>query len=236
MQFRVLSLRIHAPRLGKRRRFLACAIFLGLGLTTLTMAAKRFVMPHPTDATTFPAHDAHPLENVAIAIDPYDTQQKSSIFNARFLEQKLLPMLFIVSNSGSRPVALDGIKVELVLRDRSKISPANEDDIYRRLSRTPRNDSGASRLPLPIPPRAPKAGVSREVKDEMDAARFQARAVEPGGTQSGFFFFDLSETHASMAGAHLYVTGVRDGGGNELMFFDIPLDKYLAASGSAAEP
>lgn len=200
------------------------------------MAAKRFVMPHPTDATTFPAHDEHPLENVSIAIDPYDTQQKSYIFNARFLEQRLLPMLFIVSNSGSRPVALDGIKVELVLRDRSKISPANEDDIYRRLSRTPHNDSGASRLPLPIPPRAPKAGVSRDVKDEIDAARFQARAVEPGGTQSGFFFFDLSETQASMAGAHLYVTGVRDGGGNELMFFDIPLNKYLVASGSATEP
>jgi hypothetical protein len=39
-----------------------------------------------------------------------------------------------------------------------------------------------------------------------------------------------------MAGAHLYVTGVHDGGGNELMFFDIPLDKYLAASRSAAKP
>jgi hypothetical protein len=67
------------------------------------------------------------------------------------------------------------------------------------------------------------------VKDEMDAAHFQAHVVEPGGTQSGFFFFDLSETQKSLAGAHLYVTGVRDGGGNELMFFDIPLDKYLAA-------
>jgi hypothetical protein len=39
-----------------------------------------------------------------------------------------------------------------------------------------------------------------------------------------------------MAGAHLYVTGVRDGGGNELMFFDIPLDKYLAASDASAKP
>ena len=30
-----------------------------------------------------------------------------------------------------------------------------------------------------------------------------------------------------LAGAHLYVTGVRDGNGSELMFFDIPLEKYL---------
>ena len=144
------------------------------------MAAKRFVMPHQTDAKAFPAHDEHPLEKVSIAIDPYDTPQKSSIFNGRYLEHGLLPVLFIVSNSGNRPVVLDGITVQLVLRDRNKISAANEDDMYRRLSRNPRNDSGASRFPLPLPPRGPKAGVSQEVKDEMDAARFQGRAVEPG--------------------------------------------------------
>jgi hypothetical protein len=229
MRFRVLFRRIRAPRLGKRRRLLFCAVILGLGLTTLTMAAKRFVMPHPTDATTFPAHDEHPLENVSIAIDPYDSAQKSSIFNARYLEHGLLPMLFVVSNSGNQRIVLDGINVQLVLRDRSKISPANEDDMYRRLSRTPQNDAGTSRLPLPTGPRRPKAGVSREVKDEMDTARFQVQAVKPGETQSGFIFFDISDTQKSMAGAHLYVTGVRDGGGNELMFFDIPLDKYLAA-------
>ena len=160
-----------------------------------------------------------------------------------YSKQTLVEIVGKVTNAGPR--ALDRVEIncvfydpygQLVLRDRSKISPANEDDMYRRLSRTPTNDSGVSRLPLPLPPRAPKAGVSKDVKDEMEAARFQALEVKPGGTESGFFFFDLSETQKSMAGAHLYVTGVRDGGGNELMFFDIPLDKYLAASGSAAEP
>ncbi len=186
-------------------------------------------MPHPTDATAFPAHDEHPLEKVSIAIDPYDTAQKSSIFNGRYLEHGLLPMLFIVSNSSTQPVVLDGINVQLVLRERSKLSPANEDDLYRRLSRTPQNDSGVSRFPLPTGPRRPKTGISREVKDEMDAAQFQALTVKPGGTQSGFLFFDFSQTPKSLAGAHFYVTGVRDGSGNELLFFDIPLDKYLAA-------
>jgi hypothetical protein len=209
---------------------------LGLGLTTLAVGAKRFVMPHPTDAKAFPAHDEHPLEKVSIAIDLYDTAQKSAIFNARYLERGFLPMLFVVSNGGSQPVVLDRIGVKLVLHDRSKISPATEDDMFRRFSRTPHNDSGVSRLPLPTPPRAPKAGVSRDVKEEMDAARFQSRAVEPGGTQTGFLFFDISETQKSMAGAHLYVTGVRESGGNELMFFDIPLDKYLAASSAADKP
>ncbi len=233
MPVRMLCRRIRAPRLDNVLRLLLCLVILGLGLTTPATAAKRFVMPHPTDAKVFPAHDEHPLEKVSIAVDLYDTAQKAAIFNTRYLERGLLPVLFVVSNGGSQPVVLDRIKVKLVLRDRSKISPATEEDMFRRFSRTPHNDSGVSRLPLPTPPRGPKAGVSRDVKEEMDAARFQSRPVEPGGTQTGFLFFDISETQKSMAGAHLYVTGIRDGGGTELMYFDIPLDKYLAASPKA---
>jgi len=216
-------------RFGKGLRLLFGVAILGLALTTLTAAAKKFVMPHPADAKTFPAHDEHPLEKVSIAVDPYDTEQKSSLFNGHYLEHGLLPVLFTVSNDGNQPIVLDAISVQLVLRDHSKIWAANEDDMYRRLSRTPKNDSGVSRFPLPTGPRGPKAGVTKEVKAEMDAARFQVQTVKPGDTRSGFLFFDLSETQKSIAGAHLYVTGIRDGGGNELMFFDIPLDKYLAA-------
>ena len=174
MRFRLLFPRIDARRPGKGLRFLSCVILLGLALTTLSLAAKRFVMPHPTDATAFPAHDEHPLEKVSIAIDPYDTAQKSSIFNGRYLEHGLLPMLFIVSNSGTQPVVLDGINVQLVLRERSKLSPANEDDLYRRLSRTPQNDSGVSRFPLPIGPRGPKTGVSRRGEGRDGCGAFQA--------------------------------------------------------------
>ena len=32
-----------------------------------------------------------------------------------------------------------------------------------------------------------------------------------------------------LAGAHFYLTGVRDAKGNELMYFEIPLEKYLSA-------
>jgi hypothetical protein len=32
-----------------------------------------------------------------------------------------------------------------------------------------------------------------------------------------------------MAGAHVYVTGLHDSKGNELMYFEIPLEKYLSA-------
>ena len=56
-----------------------------------------------------------------------------------------------------------------------------------------------------------------------------AKAVEPHSTQVGFLFFDVSGISVPLAGAHFYLTGVRDARGNELMYFEVPLEKYLSA-------
>jgi hypothetical protein len=42
-------------------------------------------------------------------------------------------------------------------------------------------------------------------------------------------FFDVSGISTPLAGANFYLTGVRDSKGNELMYFEIPLEKYLSA-------
>ena len=201
----------------------------------LLVAAKRFLMPRVSDANSYPARDEHPTEKLAIALDPYDTEQKTSIFSTRYLENDLMPILFVVSNHGGQPVLLNGMRVQLVLRNRTKISPADEEDVYRRLTRGPRDDSGVSRNPLPFP-RGPKVRVPKEVSEELETSQFRARAIEPGATQAGFFFFDVSGPQRPLQGAHLYVTGVRDSDGQELMFFDIELDKYLAASPEPNKP
>jgi len=65
--------------------------------------------------------------------------------------------------------------------------------------------------------------------DEIEGAQFAARAVEPHTTQSGFVFFDTGGIGSPLPGANIDVTGIRDAKGNELMFFEIPLDKYLSA-------
>jgi hypothetical protein len=36
-----------------------------------------------------------------------------------------------------------------------------------------------------------------------------------------------------LAGAHIYVTGVNDPKGNELMYFEIAMEKYLSAPSKA---
>jgi hypothetical protein len=178
---------------------------------------KGFVLPKPADAKTYPAHDASEKEKVAIAADPYDLPYK---------DEDLLPVLLVITNDGGQPVALTGMQVELVTRKRVKIQPATEDDIYRRIARQPMKGDQPSANPLPFP-RKVKRSVKKEEAQEIQDSRFAARAVEPHATQAGFLFFDVEGVDDPLAGAHLYISGLRNSQGQELIFFDIPLEKYL---------
>ena len=76
--------------------------------------------------------------------------------------------------------------------------------------------------PFPIPG-GNKNKKAQQQLEEVNRARFSAFAVEPHSTQSGFLFFDIEDVRNPVQGAHVYLTGVRDAGGNELMYFDIPV-------------
>ena len=57
--------------------------------------------------------------------------------------------------------------------------------------------------------------------------QFRARAVEANSLQSGVLIFDVEDIPNPLAGAHPYVHGLRDQDGNELFYFEIPMEKYL---------
>jgi hypothetical protein len=192
----------------------------------LALAAKEFVMPQAQPAKTYPAHDEHPMERVAVAVDPYDLADKAKIFSVQYNEIGFLPLFVAVTNDGDQPVQLAGMKAQLVTVNRAKISPAVEDDIARRLTRP---SASTNRYPIPFPTKKVKGGLSKQAIEEIQNAQFVAKAVEAHSTQSGFLFFDVSEISVPLAGAHFYLTGVRDAKGNELMYFEIPLEKYLSA-------
>ena len=183
-------------------------------------------MPQAQPAKTYPAHDEHPLENVAVGADPYDLAEKTTIFSVRYSEIGFMPIFVVVTNDGSQPVELSGMKAQLVTVNRAKLAPANEDDIARRLTRPSAN---TNKYPIPFPTKKIKGGLSKQALEEIQNAQFVAKAVEPHSTQSGFLFFDVSDLSTPLAGAHFYLTGVRDAKGNELMYFEIPLEKYLSA-------
>jgi hypothetical protein len=215
-------------RIGRHLLFASCLVCL----LVLCVAAKNFVKPVARPANTYPAHDDHSLEKIAIAADPYDMPDKAKIFSVAFHEHGFLPVFFIVTNDGDQPISIANMEVKLVTVNRSKITPSAPEDIYRRLS-NPQARTSRAPLPFPIPGKKVKGTISQKEMEEIESSQFAAKAVEPNTTQSGFLFFDVGGISVPLAGAHLYVTGVNDPKGNELMYFEIAMEKYLSAPSKA---
>jgi len=192
----------------------AVAIF-ALGLT-----AKDFVKPIAQPAKTYPAHDDHTDDKVVIAADPYDTPDKAKVFSVNFHEHGFLPIFFIVTNDGDKPISIANMQVTLTTADRTKLTPIATEDIFRRLGNPHANTHP---IPVPIPQKKVKGAISQKDRDEIESSQFAAKAVEPHNTQSGFLFFDVEDVSTPVAGAHIYITGVNDAKGTELMYFEIPM-------------
>lgn len=191
----------------------------------LLIAGKSFVKPEAKTAINYPAHDFHRDEKVAIAADPYDNPDKAKIFTINFAEHGFMPIFFIVTNDGDQPVSIANMDIKLITANHSKLTPIGTDDLYRRLSNPQTNTT-----PNPLPfPRKVKGTVTKKEMDEIQSSQFAARAVEPHTTQSGFLYFDIGDINSPLRGSTIDITGVDDAKGSELMYFEIPTDKYLDA-------
>ncbi len=195
--------------------------------SVLVFAAKEFIKPVAKPAASYPAHDTHRDEGVTVAVDPYDMPDKAQIFSVDYHQEGLLPVFVVITNDTEQPIVLSSMKAQLVTVNRTKIPPSSADDVYRRLAH-PSSSAGPT-IPLPIPRKKVKGAVPKKVMDELQSAQFSAKAVEPRATQSGFMFFDVSGISAPLAGAHFYLTGLQNSKGDDLMYFEIPLEKYLSA-------
>lgn len=195
-----------------------------LGLPVLCLQAKEFSMPKVQPAFSYPAHDHHGDENVTVALDPYDTPAKANIFVVNYRDHDLLPVFLVITNDGDNPVEVSDMQAQLVTASRTKLSPATADDILRRISHP---HASGSRSPLPFPTKKVKGAVSSTERNEIENAQFKAKAVEPHSSQAGFLFFDISDLANPLPGSEFYLTGLRDASGHALMYFDVPLDKYL---------
>lgn len=194
-------------------------------------AFRDYKTPAVKPAQTYPAHEVHTNEHVAIAVEPYETAEKQKIFSVDFHEHGLLPVLLIITNDGDQPISLTDMRIQMITGRRDKITPATSDDIYRRLANPRATDR--SPVPFPIPRRKVKGTVSAKTMDEIQSAQFGAKAVEPHNTRSGFLFFDVQGIH-SLEGTHILFTNLHNGEGGDLMFFEIPLDKYFGAAASSS--
>jgi len=137
----------------------------------------------------------------------------------------LLALFFIVTNDGDQHISIANMHVTLTTAGRAKLTPITPDDIFRRISNPRANTNPATPLPFPVPHKKVKGTISQKERDEIETSQFAAKAVEPHTTQSGFFFFDIEDVSSPVEGARIFVTGVDDAKGTELMYFEIPLGK-----------
>ncbi|HEY0565300.1 MAG TPA: hypothetical protein VGC88_06930 [Terriglobales bacterium] len=189
------------------------------------LAAKDFAPPPAKPAATYPAHETHSNEHVTVAIDPYDTPQKLEGAKVKYLEHGILPVRLIVTNEGDTPISLTQFGVQLITASKDKVDPASVNDVIRRIAPSVKRPDEPRKNPFPLPKigSAPPQRIKSDQSDEIESMFFRAKAVEPHGTQAGFLFFDMNGLDAGAAGARLYVEGLSNANGQELMYFEVPV-------------
>lgn len=189
--------------------------------------SREFAMPALVPASAMSCHDAHAQEKAAFGADPYDMAQKASIFRVDMAGHSVLPVLVVFTNDGDEPLTLGNARFELITRDRAKAQPYSMDDLRRALTalQAP-NSRTQDKIPVPLPGKGnAHGGVSNREMQELERAFFMATKVEPHSSEQGFLFFDVTGLEHPAQGARLYLTGVSDRKGNELMYFEVPLDR-----------
>jgi len=188
--------------------------------------------PPVQPATSFPAVEIHPAEHVAIAVEPYDTRDKESIFRVDYLSHDVMPIRLIVTNLGDRPISLSDARILFETAAGDRIRAAEPDDVERMMTRKEREGSRIP-LPVPLPPIHVKAkGSIQEIEDDFNTFEYAALAVEPHTTRAGFLFYDVSGLTDPLVGAKMYLHDLRDADGHQLFFFEIPFNKYLQSKSS----
>jgi hypothetical protein len=211
---------------------LPCLLLL-IGGLAIPAAATDHGPPPVTPATTFAAVEVHANEHVAIAVEPYNTKKQESIFHVDYMKYGVMPVRFIVTNLGDKPISLSDARILFETAAGQRVQAAEPQDVERLMN--PRERPSTLPIPGPIPGvhLKPK-NKNKQVEEDFDTFEYQALVVEPHTTRAGFLFYVLSGLNQPLPGAHMYVRDVKDGDGKVLFSFEIPFDKYLNAPAAAS--
>jgi hypothetical protein len=196
------------------------------GLALPAMATEH-TPPPVQPASAFAAVETHNDEKVSIAVEPYDTREKESLFRVDYLAHGVMPVRLIVTNNGNRPIKLSEARILFYTAGGDRIQAAEPEDVERLMTRKERE---GARLPMPDPlpniKLKPKAS-NKKIEDDFNTFEYSALVVEPHSTRAGFLFYDVSGLDHPLEGASLHLHKLLDADGKELFYFEIPFDKYL---------
>ena len=175
--------------------------------------------------TTFKAKPASSYahqtnSSVTIGGEVYNTEEevKSAFGKLKLSKHGVLPVLVVMQNDSKQTLQLQDMKVEYIRPDGRSlpaIPPAEIPYLH-----------GAEKPRTSPPPYPQIPGLSGKKKNPLDAwevggRAFSAKMLPPGESAHGFFYFQTADHRTSK----LYVTGVKDAGtGQELFYFEIALE------------
>jgi hypothetical protein len=219
-----------AGQLNRENALILCMRpLLSLSFAALLLAAPALAQhPAPPAGTAdqYPAFERHANDHLVIAVDPYDTPQKASIFRVNYASAHIIPIRIIITNEGDTPISLDNAVIDFITAAGDKVPAAEPRDAERALDRPA---DPHSKIPIG-PIKIGGKGKNQDKKIEEDFSEFQysAIAVEPHTTRAGFLFYDLQDLPNPLTGAHLELRRIQSSDSRELFAFEIPFDKYLA--------
>jgi hypothetical protein len=201
---------------------------LWLLLLVLPAMASSHAPPPVQAASLFSAVVVHDDEKVAIAAEPYDSQEKEAIFRGDYLSHGVMPIRVIITNYGDRPIRLLDARITFLTAAGDAIRAADPADVDRLMALKEREAGGTAPHKIKPMPKLSK----REIDADFDTFELQALVVEPHSTRAGFVFYNISALDHPLEGAKLLLRTLRDADGIALFDFEIPFDKYLKSQSS----
>jgi len=211
-----------------RMRLRLFALALALSAAATPLLASEHKMPVPKDASTYACHDANQAEHIIIAAEPYDTKEKGKIFRVHYSDNGFMPIYLVVTNNGDKPISLDQARIDFISAEGDRIPAAVPEDVERRMTHL-RGPGAPIPLPAPLPSlhRKPKTP-DKKIEQDFNEFEYNAVTVPPHSTRAGFLFYDVQGLgDMPLKGARLTLRGLRTASGKELIYFEIPFDKYL---------
>jgi len=201
-------------------------IVLGLSLLMATaLAASAADGSYQAKAAgRYPANQSQ--GDLVVAVKPFysEKDQKSVFGKARPYEHGVMPLLLVITNTGLQPYELKNLKVRFITGDRDGLEPITGDELA---FFNPRGHQPKTRKIPGLPglnrTRVKKGPLARfEITDN----EFKAPVLTPESTASGFFYY-WTGTDDPLDGATAYISGIVNlATGQELFYFEIPLDRY----------
>jgi hypothetical protein len=218
---------LFVPRSPRRlARMFAC-----LAVATCAAApaiAAEHGPPPAKAATAYPAVDYHSKEQVAIAAVPCVNRDDCRFFHVDYLRYGFIPIRVIVTNLGDQPISLSDARILFVDSAGDRIQAAEPGDVERRIGYPGPNHRSVPVGPIKVPLHSKNP--AGKVESDFNEFEYAALAVEPHTTRAGYLFYDVNGLGPNpLHGASLVLRELRNADGQQLFFFQIPFDRFLAA-------